>query len=61
MFKKVQAPRGLKGINYNLYKHSSYKGYFLLDEIKDGKIPVLFYDGKWREDEVDTNLFEGEL
>lgn len=51
MFLKCAKPKSLKSITHQFYKLDGVNGYFLKDvPNKDGSIPHLFFDGKWRED-----------
>lgn len=46
-------PSALKEVLSNKYKVDGFNGYLLLDNLNnDGTVPQLFYDGKWRQDNI---------
>ena len=51
-------PQSLKDVKANKYKVPGFVGYLLLDNVnKDGTVAQLFYDNKWRQDNI--NIIEG--
>ena len=46
-------PTVLSKVEAKKYKILNFDGYFLLDDIKDGRVPNLFYHGKWRQTDLD--------
>ena len=56
--KKVY-PKGLKKVEANKYKVEGFEGYLLLDNLTaSNKVPNLFYNGKWRQDDLNIILEE---
>lgn len=45
-------PKALAKVKATKYKILDFDGYYLLDDVIDGKVPNIFYHGKWRETQL---------